>query len=402
MKLTLKKIRIIVFILIFGLFAGQIGYQIGLRRIASPSARSVFSLDRSSVGNGKLDFSLFWEVWNRVSASYLDKKALDDKNMYYGAIKGMVSAIGDPYTVFLPPEENEQSKEDLNGAFDGVGIELGYQDGQLAVVSPLVGTPADRAGVKPGDYILKINDKTTEGLSLPEAVKLIRGPKGSTVRLSLYRKDKKEPFDVDLTRDTIVIPSAEVEFTDSGVAHLKLYRFGDRTNEEWDEAVTKILEHKPAVKGVVLDLRNNPGGYLVGSVFIASEFLPSGVVVQQEEASGVRQSLSVDRKGRLLDTKLVVLINKGSASASEIVAGALRDYKRAKLVGETTFGKGTIQEAQEISSGAGLHITTSKWLLPLGDWIDKKGIKPDVEIKNNPDTKEDEQFNEAAKLLLAK
>ena len=229
---------------------------------------------------------------------------------------------------------------------------------------------------------------------MPEAVKEIRGPKGSKVTLTLLHDGDTQSYDVTLIRETIVVPSVELTFTDD-VAHLKLTRFGDRTNEEWDQAVTDLLKHEPTVKGVVLDLRNNPGGYLTGSVFIASEFLKDGVVVQQESYNGTKEAYPVNRQGKLLTQKLVVLINQGSASASEIVAGALQDHKRAKLVGEQSFGKGTIQEAQDLEAGAGIHITTARWLTPSGRWIHKIGLTPDVIVKDDPNTPADEQLQKA-------
>jgi carboxyl-terminal processing protease len=357
----------------------------------TPSAEVNFSNPKD------LDFSLFWDVWQRLEKSYLDKKALNPQNMYWGAIKGMVESLGDPYTVFLPPSDNKQAKEDLSGEFEGVGIQLGYKDSQLAVVAPLKGTPAWAAGVKAGDLILKIDDKETAGITLPEAVKLIRGPKGTKVKLTLLHEGEKEPYEAVIVRDKITVPSVELEFVDN-VAHLKLTRFGDKTGEEWEKAVEEILA-KNAVRGVILDLRDNPGGYLSGAIFIASEFLDKGVVVQQEGASGVKETFSVNRQGKLTKIKLVVLVNKGSASASEIVAGALQDYGRAKIVGEKTFGKGTIQEAQELKGGAGLHVTTARWLLPKGRSIDKEGIKPDLEVKDDPKTEVDEQFQKALELI---
>jgi carboxyl-terminal processing protease len=268
----------------------------------------------------------------------------------------------------------------------------------LAVIAPLAGMPAEKVGVKTGDLILKVDDQETTGMTLPEAVSLIRGPKGSSVRLTLLHEGENEPFEVVIVRDRIIVPSVAVEFLD-GVAHLKLMRFGDRTSDEWETAVTQILNQQPPVKGVILDLRNNPGGYLSGSVFITSEFLSSGAVVKQEDAQGNRESFSVDRTGKLLHQPLVVLVNQGSASASEIVAGALQEYKRATVVGENTFGKGTIQEAEDLPDGSGMHITTARWLLPSGRSIDKDGIVPDNLIEDNPETEEDEQLQEAIKVL---
>jgi len=391
-----------------GFWLGTHQFKIKLGRDSSIKIERKIPADKQN-----LDFSLFWEVWDRLEKNYIDKKALDQNQMVLGAIQGMVASLGDPYTAFLKPSENKELKEDLNGSFEGVGIQLGYKENQLAVIAPLNGTPAYKAGVKAGDLILKIDDQPTTGISADEAMRKIRGPKGTKVKLSLMHADEKESYEVEIVRDTIVVPSVEVEFViteiqkrteaQKVIAHLKLMKFGDRTAEEWDKAVGEIVNHKPSVSGVILDLRNNPGGYLTGSVFIASEFLNSGVVVQQEHANGTKETFSVNRPGKILNQPLVVLINEGSASASEIVAGALQDYKRAKIVGTKSFGKGTIQEAEDLPGGAGLHITTARWLLPQGGSIDKKGITPDNEIKDDPQTLEiDEQLQKAIEILEVK
>jgi len=398
MKIRLAQIRLFFFCLFLFFISGFLGYKFGKEELGPLQKKA--PEEKINFSNPKdLDFSLFWDVWQRLEKSYLDKKVLNSQNMYWGAIKGMVEALGDPYTVFLPPSDNKQAKEDLSGEFEGVGIQLGYKDSQLAVIAPLKGTPAHAAGVKAGDLILKIDDKETVGITLPEAVKLIRGPKGTKVKLTLLHEGEKEPYEAIIVRDKITVPSVELEFVND-VVHLKLTRFGDNTGEEWEKAVGEILGRN-GIKGIILDLRDNPGGYLSGAIFIASEFLDKGVVVQQEDASGIKEPFSVNRQGKLTKVKLVILVNEGSASASEIVAGALQDYGRAKILGVKTFGKGTIQEAQELKNGAGLHITTARWLLPKGRSIDKEGIKPDVEVKDDPKTEEDEQFEKAKQLLIS-
>jgi carboxyl-terminal processing protease len=399
-KLKLRQIRIVVLVLAIALLAGGAGFWFGQHHlgISFKQAPRVIIERRQPADKQDINFSLFWDVWDRLTLSYIDKSAIKPGEMIYGAIRGMTAALGDPYTVFLKPQENKQAKEELNGAFEGVGIQLGYKDEQLTVVAPISGMPAERAGVKAGDLILKIDEKETKGMSLPEAVGLIRGPAGTKVKLTLLHEGEKEPYEAVIIRETIIVPSVEVEFV-NGIAHLKLMRFGERTSEEWDQAVLSIVSQEPPVKGVILDLRNNPGGYLSGSVFIASEFLPTGVVVQQEQSDGRKEPFSVNRPGKLTVQPLVVLVNKGSASASEIVAGALQEYKRARILGETTFGKGTIQEAQDLPGGAGLHITTARWLLPSGKSVDKTGIIPDNQIKDDPATEEDEQLLQAIKIF---
>ncbi len=405
-RLTLRQIRTFVLIITLVVLAGGSGYFLGQRQVSFDweNYQPKVSIEREvPVEKQDIDFSLFWDVWDELSASYLDKSALSPAKMVYGAIQGMVASLGDPYTVFLPPKEQQRSKEDLGGSFDGVGIQLGYKDGILAVIAPLSGMPAEKAGVRAGDLILKIEDQETTEVSLPEAVNLIRGPKGTTIKLTLQHDGESDSYEAAIVRDTIVVPSVEVEIQDAEggrtVAHLKLTRFGERTDQEWQEAVSKILTSRP--DGVILDLRNNPGGYLSGAVFIASEFLSQGVVVQQESADGHRETFSVNRRGSLLTFPLVVLVNEGSASASEIVAGALMELDRAKLVGKTTFGKGTIQEAQDLPGGTGLHITTARWLLPSGESIDKKGVTPDFEVDLDPEKpEEDVQLKKAVEILL--
>lgn len=395
--MTLKQTRKIIIIITLLLLVGFAGFRLGEKR------------EKKIVVEPKdVDLSLFWDVWQRLEENYLDKNALDQEKMVYGAIKGLTQSLDDPYTVFLEPGENKRAKEDLNGAFEGVGIQLGYKNKRLAVIAPLKGMPAEKAGVKAGDLILKITDKQkgiekeTTGISLPEAVNLIRGPRDQPVTLTLLSEGEEKPHEVEIARGTIIVPSVEIEFIESDrgkIAHLKLMRFGERTNSEWQKAISSIINHRPSIIGVVLDVRNNPGGYLDGAVFIASEFLKNGVVVKQEGKEKT-QSYSVDRRGNLLELPLVVLVNQGTASASEIVAGALRDYVRAKIIGEKTFGKGTVQEAQELTGGSGLHITTARWLLPSSQWIGEEGIEPDFVIELDEEKEGDEQLEKAIEVLL--
>ena len=420
MKLTLKQIRKVIIGLILLVLVGGIGYKLGEQkaRLETVSSFPLVRVERTlpAEKEGKVDFSLFWEVWDKLEISYLERKNIDYKKMVYGAISGMVASLGDPYTVFLPPTENKEAKSDLRGDFEGVGIQIGYNKEQkLAVVAPLAGTPAEAAGLKAGDMILKIVDEAqkidrdTTGISLPEAVKLIRGPKGSKVKLTIQREGIEKPFEVVLKRETIVVKSVEVKFDEKNgkkIAILKLSRFGERTDQEWEEAVDLISAkcNPPAggakCAGVILDLRNNPGGFLQGSVFIGSEFLVKGVIVQQDKGTDGKEIYEVNRSGKLLKEDLVVLVNGGSASASEIVAGALQETKRARLVGEKTFGKGTVQEAEDLPGGAGLHVTVARWLLPSGKSIDKEGVKPDVEVKNDEENPtEDLQLQKAIELL---
>lgn len=384
-----------------------LGWQLGQRDVQVKWANfrpSVSIVNKVPPQNINIDFKLFWDTWDLLSRSYYDKKAIDPTKLFYGAISGMVSAVGDPYTVFLPPEQQKFSKEELNGSFEGVGIQLGFnKDKRLVVIAPLSGTPAEMAGIKPQDIIVKIDDKETTNMTLPEAVNLIRGTKGSKISLTIFREGESDTRTFNLTRDTIVVKSVEVSYksTNSGkkVAVVKLSRFGERTNDEWNEGVSSLLSANS--QAIVLDLRNNPGGFLESAVFIGSEFLDGGNVVLQEDSEGNKAPFKVNRSGKLFSIPMVVLINKGSASASEIVAGALQDRKRAELIGEKSFGKGTIQEAQELAEGAGIHITVAKWLTPNGRWVnDTQGLEPDLAVPmDKQDATKDPQLDKAIELL---
>lgn len=403
-----KKINLGMILIV--ILAFLLGFQVGDKNLEIKWEKGFqFSVENQlPPSNINIDFKLFWDTWDLLSREYFDKKALDPEKLFYGAIQGMVSAVGDPYTVFLPPQQQKSSKEELNGSFEGVGIQLGFnKDKRLVVMTPLNGTPAEKAGVKPDDLIVKINDKDTAGISLPEAVQLIRGPKGTQVELTILREGEEEPLEFSLIRDTIVVKSVELSYQETPkgkkVAVVKLSRFSERLKEEWENIISDILSSKSA--GIILDMRNNPGGYLEGAVFVSSEFLRSGSVVLQENNQGDRKSFEVNRKGALLDYPMVVIINKGSASASEIVAGALQDRDRADIVGEKSFGKGTIQEAQDLEGGTGIHITVAKWLTPQGRWVnDTEGLEPDVVVEmpketNEEDEKKDPQLEKALELL---
>lgn len=385
----------------------MLGWQLGHRdlEIKLASFRPTISIiNKEPPKSINVDFKLFWNTWDLVSRLYFDKKDIDPNKMFYGAISGMVAALEDPYTVFLSPEQQKFSKEELNGSFEGVGIQLGFnKDKRLVVVAPLSGTPAQKADIKPGDLIVKINDKETTNMTLPEAVALIRGNKGTQITLTILRDGDSNTKSITLTRDTIIVKSVEVTYKDTNsgkkVAVIKLSRFGERTQDEWNEAVTNLLSTNS--QAVVLDLRNNPGGFLDGAVFIASEFLGSGDVVLQENNQGERLSFKVNRTGKLTKIPLEVLINGGSASASEIVAGAIQDRNRGKLIGEKSFGKGTIQEAQDLQKGAGIHITVAKWLTPNSRWVNEsQGLEPDVKIEGDKeDATNDVQLDKAIEIL---
>ncbi len=421
MKLTLFRNAIIFVSLI--LLAGGIGFRLGASRQGYAFVSGTFagtSVPPSTAGvNAKgIDFSLFWDVWQRLSDRYIDKKALDTQKMFYGAISGMVASLNDPYTLFLPPKENKEAKDDLGGLFEGIGAQLGMKDKRIIIMAPLPGTPAEQAGLRAGDWILKVDGEDTLTWTLPQAVSHIRGTKGTAVTLSILHEKDNKPKDIRIVRDQIHVASVEWKKENlrctSGngssnctlvkgscsdcisVAVLKLTRFGDTTISEWDKAVGEIAKENcglgnPRCSGIVLDVRNNPGGYLQGAIYIGSEFLADGTITKQKNSDGSVQTYAVERKGKLVTQPLVVLANKGSASASEIVAGALKVRGRARMVGEKTYGKGSVQDAEDLANGAGLHVTIALWLLPDDSQINGSGIEPNVAIEPLENTGGDTQ-----------
>lgn len=412
-----KKITNILFILSLAVFLFGSGYKIGeykanAAKVERPNY-NIINVDQKNAKN--IDFSLFWETWNKVEQKFIDKKKLDPQKMFYGSIKGMVASLEDPYTFFLTPEENKQSKDDLGGKFEGIGAQLGLKDNRIIIIAPLKNSPAEKAGVLAGDFIVKVDDQPTKGWTLPQAVSKIRGNKGTKVKLTIARNEKE--IDYTIIRDQIVVDSVEFTYESRQdcaencpkIAYLKINQFIDNTNDEWDQRVGEVGQkwNQKQIKGIVLDVRDNPGGYLDSAVYLANEFLPQGkIIVKQESTTNINKDYYALRYGKLQNIPLVVLINKGSASASEILAGALRDHKKAILVGEKSFGKGSVQEALDLRDGAGLHVTIAKWILPNGDWINSKGIEPEIKIENqmkegNTLTKQDDtQLEKAIEQIL--
>lgn len=391
----LARIRLVALAMLLVVVSAVTAYRLGQKSVAATAA-------------GKADLTMFWDVWSKLEANYLDKEVIDPQKMVYGAIAGMTAALDDPYTSFFPPTENTRSREDLSGEFSGVGIQLGFVDKTLAVMAPLPGNPAERAGIKAGDLILRIKDeaksldKDTSGINLLDAVDYIRGRKGTTVVLTIYREKDGQPKEYALVRDTINVPSVELSWVgkDKKIVQIKVNRFGDKTLDEWNKAVSEVITR--GGRGVILDLRNNPGGYLQRAIDLGSEFIADGVIVQQQGKDST-ESFGVDRRGRLYGMPLVVLVNRGSASAAEILAGALQERLGVKLVGEKTFGKGTVQEVLDLAGGAGVHITIAKWNLPSGKNIHKDGITPDVVVEYVADEKnplKDNQLDKAIETLI--
>lgn len=352
-----------------------------------------------------VDFSLFWNVYDLLKNKYVDSDKLDAKKLFYGAIKGMMQATDDPYTDFFDPEENKKFNEDISGNFEGIGAELGIKQGILTVIAPLKDTPAEKAGLRSGDKIIKIDGKTAGDMSIEEAVDNIRGPKGTTVTLTIFREGDQDTQDIDVKRDIINVKSVTIEWKNSNIAIIKIIRFGDDTEKGFSEAISKVVSQN--AKGLVIDLRNNPGGYLETSIDVASKLLPKGKAVVIEEGRDKSQKKMYSRGGDVASKiETVVLINEGSASASEILAGALRDNREnVTLVGEKSFGKGSVQEFIELSQDTAAKITVARWLTPNGRQINEEGIRPDREIGLSNDdfnNNRDPQIDEAMSILEEK
>lgn len=351
-----------------------------------------------------LDMGLFYTVLSEINDKYYDKSKIDATKILHGAISGMLSSLEDPYTAFFPPKENENFKTQLAGEFSGIGAELSLNDeNQVTVVAPLDGSPAKAAGIRSGDIIAKVDGKSTFGWDLPKAVETIRGEKGTAVTLSVIHEGSDEIVDIEIVRDVIKIDSVTVWFRSFNcdnntcvqssnctncvdIAYLRLSQFGEKTNDEWLAKINELMPQINSSKnfgGIIVDVRSNPGGILDDAVYVASEFIPAGkTVVLQEDGRGRRLPLTVQRTGVMLDLPVLVLTNKGSASASEILAGALRDNSRAKLVGEKTFGKGTIQQPIDVNGGGSVHVSVAKWLTPNGTWVNEnEGLDPDILVE---------------------
>lgn len=348
----------------------------------------------TTTGDQELDFDLYWTIWNEMKDGYVDEKSVDEREMFYGSIKGMVNSYGDPATIFLDPEETEAfSKGSAGNYFSGIGAELGYRDNRIVVISPLSGSPAEKAGLRAGDIIVSVDgEEIKSSESIFDVVLRIRGEAGTEVKIGYFRGGAGQVAEMTIVRGDITVPSMSVEESDlEGVYVIDLSRFTEASlndwTKKWDDTVDQVVKENP--KGVILDLRGNPGGFFDAAVYAAEEFMDEGEVVSmQKDRKGSTLEFKVDRKGRLQDVKLIVLVNEGSASASEILAGALQQSGRAQVVGVNTYGKGTAQSVIDYPDGSSLHITVLKWLLPDGSWLNTDNpIEPNrvVEIS-------DEQF----------
>ena len=399
----MKKIKVILIIFAFlgvAFSAYKFGVFVGEENILKTPPPQIINQDLTKPE--KVNFSIFWEAWRKLEREFLEKDKIDYQKMVYGAIKGMVESLGDPYTTFFTPQQTEEFTQELSGKYEGVGMEIGIKDGELQVITPFEGTPAAQAGLRPGDKILKIEETLTHELPIEEAARLLRGPKGTEVRILIQRESWPEPKEIKLKRDVIKIPTLKWEIKEDDIALIKIYQFNQIVDSEFEKASLKIL--KSNVKKIILDLRNNPGGYLDKAVEIAGWFLPKGkVVVWQDMGEGKeRKAYKSEGPATFSDCPVVVLINQGTASGAEILAGALRDQRGIKLVGEASFGKGSVQEPVDLSDGSSLKITIAKWLTPKGESIDKKGLTPDIEVEMSDEDWEkgrDPQLEKAIEIL---
>lgn len=346
-----------------------------------PSAEKVLNIQNQASQDFKeVDFGLFWEAWSKLEEKYVDRAKIDRQKMVYGAIEGLTRSLKDPYTQFFPPAESKQFQEDVKGSFGGIGAEIGMRKDILTVIAPLKGNPAEKAGLKAGDKILKIDDTLTGDLGLNEAVRLIRGEVGTSVRLSIVRDGLAQAKEYVIVRDVIKVMILTTDSRPDGIFVIKLNQFTENSGSEFRRAVQEFS--RSGKEKLILDLRNNPGGYLTMAVDIASWFAPGGEVIARERYADGKEDVYRSHGYRALaDVPTVILVNEGSASASEIVAGALRDLKGIKLVGAKTFGKGSVQEVVDLPKDSSLKITIAKWLTPKGTEIDGKGLEPDVKVE---------------------
>ena len=381
-------------ILLVSTFA--LGGLVGARTVMAHPYSKVGTFINTALGKpSDVNFSLYWDVYNKLEQKF--PKPIDQQELVYGAIRGTVAALGDRYSLFLSPKEADRFFEDINGEFSGIGAEISQEQEFFIIVAPLPGSPAEKAGLQAKDVITAVDEKDSKGLQFNELINAIRGPKGSEVKLGILRDGFDEPKEFSLMRDTITIASTSYTLRDDGLAYFKINQFGEDTVKALDTAADDILAKH--AKGLILDLRNDPGGFLQTANDVSSFFIDHGVIVSEERKGGGKELFSVTHEPRLKDIPLVVLVNGGSASASEIVAGAVQDTERGKLVGVKTFGKGSVQEVERLADGSALRLTIAKWLTPKDREINGTGVTPDIEIKEEPTKDHDPQLDKAVELL---
>ncbi len=391
-------VLVIVATFVFGFFLGQSNVESDDAQIITKTSDTLASIFSNSQN---IDTKLFQEVWDTLHGEYIDKTKIDDSKLYYGSIYGMVAALGDPHTTFMDPDSFQEFQSDLKGEFSGIGAEIGRKNNMIMIIAALPGTPAEKAGLKSGDRILAVDKKDVVDLSADQVVSFIRGEKGTKVTLSILSKGENTAKDVTITRDKISVPSVSYQ-KENGIAVIKITSFNDDTSKVFENTARKILNDNP--KGLIIDLRGNPGGYLDKAVDLAGYWLEPGQVVVREEFADKSRNLEHKAAGSisLRKFKTVVLVNEGSASASEILAGALQDYNIAQLVGQKTYGKGSVQQLIDLRSDSALKITVAKWLTPMGTSIEPDGITPDELVELTIDdynNDQDPQMDKAIELI---
>ncbi|MEK7608477.1 MAG: S41 family peptidase [Patescibacteria group bacterium] len=379
------------------------GFSLGVSTVLNrPSLLPPVYLENVSTTTIEADFGTFWQAWNSIDKIYLKSTSTSKEDRVYGAISGLVDSLGDPYSEFFPPEDGKKFREDIQGDFGGIGAQIGTKEGRIIIIAPLKDSPAMQAGLKAGDYILSVNATSTAGLGVDRAVQIIRGPIDSKVKLLVLREGWDEPKEYEIVRAKIVAPTLDFSMKEGGVAYVQLYSFNGNTERLFRDAM--IQAFGSGMRGLVLDLRNNPGGYLDVAVNLAGWFVPRGKIVLSEETKrGVEEVFRASGNEVLLETPVVILINGGSASASEILAGALQDIRGAKLIGETTFGKGTVQQLEEFADGSSIKLTIAHWVLPSGKILEGKGIGPDFSVAGKSEDEkepEDLQLKKAIEVLM--
>lgn len=399
--------KILVLVVIIAIFSYSLGFNFGKKGYVYEPKE--FKIVNQKDSPKEVDYKLLWDAINVVNEKYIEKPVNAQKTLY-GAVHGAVAATGDPYTDFFEPKDLESFKSDLKGSFDGIGAEVSKKDGMIVIVSPLDDSPAKKAGLLPKDIILKINEKSVADWSVEQAVSEIRGKKGTPVTLTLYREGQSKPFEVTIIRDVIVIKSVKWELKEivkdgktKKIGIISISRFGEDTNTLFTKAVSELTQK--FAEGYVIDLRNNPGGYLQSAVDLASNWVKMGdVVVTEAKSQGEPEVFKASGVSKLSGLPTVVLINGGSASASEILAGALKDHGLAKLIGEKSFGKGSVQELVDLPEGGAIKVTVAKWITPSGKNLNKDGLEPDVpvklteeDIKNTKDPQMEKALEEIAK-----
>lgn len=397
-----KQRRASAIILLVSIFFGA-GVYVGFYN--RPEINKVVNiLGKETAVDTEADFSPFWKAWNNINQKYPNSDKITDQEKIYGAISGLVNSLEDPYSVFFDPDEAETFEDDIQGSFGGIGIEIGKKDNILIVIAPLKDTPAYKANIKSGDKILKIDDFDASGMSIEKAIKLIRGDVGTTVKLIIAKEgEKTRPQEIQIVRDTINIPTLDTELRKDGVFVIKLYSFSAISPKLFRDALKEFSSAE--TDKLLLDLRGNPGGYLDAAVSMASWFLPAGkTIVIEDYGNNSKQKIYRSKGYDVFEDKLkfVILIDRGSASASEILAGAMQDYKKALLVGNDSFGKGSVQEVVKITPDTLLKITVAKWLTPNGNSISEKGLIPDYKVllaEKDIQEKNDPQLDKAIELL---